>query len=277
MKRGALFLHICCAPCATEVIRRLQSEYEITGFFYNPNIFPEEEYNNRLAALEKLTSLWRIPLQVGKYEHTRFLALVKGAENEPEGGRRCEVCYRLRLEESAIKAREGNYDFFASTLAVSPKKKAGVINKIGEELSANYGGRFIAVDWKKQNGFQHSVALSRQLGLYRQRYCGCEFSRSPAMHPPEQKGAKPAPGSTRKGSLPFGRNDRGEETEREIALPRCKSKAKSQNGGMRNEMRLPRPNRAHNGRRVTMKEQNCVANSSAGGMNNELNKLLDKG
>lgn len=172
------------------MINRFQGEYQITGFFYNPNIFPEAEYNNRLTALKKLTDLDKINLILGNYEHKRFLAAVKGLESEPEGGKRCEVCYRLRLKESAVKAKESNYNFLATTLTVGPKKNALVINKIGEELSAQYGVRFIAGDWKKQNGFKHSVARSKELGLYRQHYCGCEFSCPPMTHIDSRQSAK---------------------------------------------------------------------------------------
>ncbi len=172
------------------MISRLANEYQITGFFYNPNIFPEAEYNKRLTDLNKLADLWQLVLEVGKYEHERFLTLINGWESEPEGGMRCEVCYGLRLNESAIKAREGNHNFLATTLTVGPKKNALVINKIGAEVAAKYGVQFIAHDWKKQNGFKHSVTLSRELGLYRQRYCGCEFSCSQMKHLDFQRAAK---------------------------------------------------------------------------------------
>ncbi len=172
-----LFLHICCGPCATVVIERLQNAYAITGFFYNPNIFPKEEYNQRLKGFEKLVNLWKISGEVGRYEHQRFLTLVKGLESELEGGRRCEVCYRMRLRATAERAKSFGYDFFASTLTVGPKKPAGIINRIGEELAREYGVQFVAGDWKKENGFKRSGELSRKLGLYRQNYCGCEFAR----------------------------------------------------------------------------------------------------
>lgn len=175
-------LHICCAPCATEVVRRLVGQYEVAGFFYNPNVAPEAEYQRRLLATEHLSALWHVPVDVGGYDHDRFLEVVRGPESEPEGGRRCERCFRLRLETAADRARANGCTVLASTLTVGPNKKASVIDGIGREVAEKYGLAFLAGDWKKQDGFRHSVELSKELGLYRQAYCGCEFSfpgRSP--------------------------------------------------------------------------------------------------
>ncbi len=171
-----LLLHICCAPCATVVIKRLRSEYELTGFFYNPNIFPGEEYQKRLLGVEILMQNWQFGLIIGNYDHQRFLAAAKDPGDEPEGGRRCEICYRLRLSETVVKAKELGYQVVASTLTVGPNKKAVVINRLGSELALRFGIEFLSADWKKQEGFKESVVLSRSLGLYRQHYCGCEFS-----------------------------------------------------------------------------------------------------
>lgn len=176
MKRTPLFLHICCGPCATAVINRLKEDYEITGFFYNPNIYPKEEYQRRLEAVKKLVQKCKIELLTQEYEHELFLGEVKGWEDEPEGGNRCRICYRLRLKKSALQAKELGFAVLASTLTTGPNKNAGAINQIGREVSAPLRIDFLDADWKKNNGFKQSVELSKQLGLYRQHYCGCEFS-----------------------------------------------------------------------------------------------------
>ncbi|OYD17333.1 hypothetical protein CH330_00465 [candidate division WOR-3 bacterium JGI_Cruoil_03_51_56] len=179
----SLLLHICCAPCATEVIHRLENNYDIIGFFYNPNIFPEKEYQKRLIEVQRLSALWHLPLDVGEYDHDRFLEMVKGLEKEPEGGKRCQVCYRMRLEQTAMKAKGNGCQVIATTLTISPHKRAAVINPIGREVCSQYGLRFLEGDWKKRDGFKHSVEISKGLGLYRQDYCGCEFSLRERQHP----------------------------------------------------------------------------------------------
>jgi hypothetical protein len=172
-----LLLHICCGPCSTEVIRRLRDDYEVVGFFYNPNIHPEEEYNKRLMEVQRISALWRVLVDVGPYDHERFLEVARGLEDGPEGGKRCETCYRLRLEEAARRSADNGCTHLATTLTIAPMKKAAVINPIGREAAARYGLVFVEEDWKKRDGFKHSIELSRDLGLYRQHYCGCEFSR----------------------------------------------------------------------------------------------------
>ncbi len=171
-----LLLHICCGPCATVVIERLQGQYQITGFFYNPNIFPPEEYQRRCEAAERVAAFYNIQLIPGGYDHDAFLRAVSGLELEPEGGSRCDVCFRLRLMAAGRQARELGFTLFASTLTVGPNKRAELINRLGREAEGQSGVLFLAGDWKKQDGFRRSVELSRQLGLYRQHYCGCEFS-----------------------------------------------------------------------------------------------------
>lgn len=172
-----LLLHICCGPCATEVIRRLRLEYEVVGFFYNPNIAPDDEYHRRMMEVQRISALWRVLVDSGPYEHDRFLEAVRGAENEPEGGHRCTRCYRLRLEATAARAAENGCSFVASTLTVGPHKRAAVINAVGVEACARHGVGFLEADWKKQDGLRRSIEHSRELGLYRQNYCGCEFAR----------------------------------------------------------------------------------------------------
>lgn len=174
-----LLLHICCGPCATEVIRRLKDDYEVVGFYYNPNTYPEDEYNKRLMEVQRLSALWRVLVDTGPYDHGRFLELARGLENQPEGGSRCHACYRLRLEESARRAADNGCTHLATTLTIAPMKRAAVINPIGREAATRHGLVFIEEDWKKRDGFKHSIEISKDLGLYRQNYCGCEFSVRP--------------------------------------------------------------------------------------------------
>lgn len=171
-----LLLHVCCGPCATEVLRRLADEYAVAGCFVNPNIAPGEEFLLRAVAAEKLAASWHVPMEVVPCAHEEFLAEAAGLEAEPEGGRRCVACYRLRLAVAADRAVAHGCTHLASTLTLGPKKPAAVINPLGEELARSRGLVFVGGDWKKQDGFRRSVAQARELGLYRQRYCGCEFS-----------------------------------------------------------------------------------------------------
>ena len=171
-----LLLHICCGPCATTVIERLCDDYSVTGYFYNPNIHPEDEYRRRLKAAREVTGKFGIPLIEGTYEPEIFFDAVRGLENEPENGARCPVCYRLRLAETARVAAGNSFGLIASTLTVGPQKKASVINPIGEEEAECAGLKFLPGDWKKKEGFRRSCELSREYGLYRQEYCGCLFS-----------------------------------------------------------------------------------------------------
>jgi epoxyqueuosine reductase len=172
-----LLLHICCGPCSTEVIRRLKDDYEVVGFFYNPNIHPEEEHDKRLMEVQRISALWRVLVDARPYDHVRFLGVASGLEGEPEDGNRCVACYRLRLEEAACSAAENGCTHLATTLTIAPMKRAVVINPIGHEVAARHGVVFVGEDWKKRDGFKRSIDLSRDLGLYRQNYCGCEFSR----------------------------------------------------------------------------------------------------
>ncbi|MGL5435783.1 MAG: epoxyqueuosine reductase QueH [Lachnospiraceae bacterium] len=176
-----LLLHSCCAPCSSYVLEYLSQYFSITVFYYNPNITPQEEYNKRVAELArliaKLPTMHPVELITGPYEPERFFALAKGLEQEPEGGERCFRCYRLRMEEAARLAREGNYDYFTTTLTISPMKNAGKLNEIGEELGSICRVTHLPSDFKKKNGYKRSVELSSDYQLYRQDYCGCVFSR----------------------------------------------------------------------------------------------------
>ena len=179
-----LLLHSCCAPCSSYVLEYLSDYFEITVFYYNPNISPAEEYEKRAAEqqhlIRELPAKHPIHLVVGAYEPERFYAVSRGLEQVPEGGERCFRCFRLRLEEAAKMAAEGGFDYFATTLAISPLKNAQKLNEIGEELSELYKVEHLPSDFKKKNGYKRSVELSALYGLYRQNYCGCVFSKRDA-------------------------------------------------------------------------------------------------
>lgn len=171
-----LLLHICCVGCGAFVSQLLAKDFQVTLFFYNPNIFPDAEYELRLRETKKIARILGFKLLIGEYDHEAWLKSVKGHEQDPEKGERCLICYRERLEKTAKLARQSGFSYFASTLTVSPHKLAKEINTIGEEIALKYGVKFLNRDFKKQDGFKQANALSAKLGLYRQNYCGCEFS-----------------------------------------------------------------------------------------------------
>lgn len=176
-----LFLHSCCAPCSSYVLEYLSQYFQITDFFYNPNISPREEYEKRTQELKRLIEEMPLPHKPefvqGDYKPEEFFQMAKGLEDVPEGGERCFKCYRLRLEETAKMAAQGGYDYFATTLTISPLKNAQKLNEIGEELGEIYHVKHLPSDFKKKNGYKRSTELSREYGLYRQDYCGCVFSK----------------------------------------------------------------------------------------------------
>ena len=176
-----LFLHSCCAPCSSYVLEYLSEYFEITVFYYNPNIFPEAEFEKRIHEQEKLIrklpAKHTIHFQAGNYDSEKFYEMAKGLEMVPEGGERCFKCYELRLREAAKLAKEGDYDYFTTTLSISPLKNAQKLNEIGERLAGEYGVSYLVSDFKKKNGYAHSIELSREYHLYRQDYCGCIYSR----------------------------------------------------------------------------------------------------
>ncbi|MCD8224036.1 MAG: epoxyqueuosine reductase QueH [Clostridiales bacterium] len=176
-----LLLHSCCAPCSSYVLEYLSQYFAITVFYYNPNISPTEEFEHRVKEqrrlIETLPVRHLVCLEVGPYEPERFYEMARGLEHEPEGGERCFRCYRLRLEETARLAAAGGYDYFATTLTLSPLKNAAKLNEIGEELSGIFSVKYLPSDFKKRDGYKRSIELSREYGLYRQNYCGCVFSR----------------------------------------------------------------------------------------------------
>lgn len=209
-----LFLHSCCAPCSSYVLEYLRKYFRITVFYYNPNITQEEEYRKRVteqkrliaaynAQLLKQSAAWErigvenqdnaggaeeritaesiggyeIQVIEGDYEPQRFYETVRGLEQCPEGGERCFACYALRLRETASRAKAGAYDYFTTTLSISPLKNAAKLNEIGERLAKEYGVSWLPSDFKKKDGYKRSIELSRKYGLYRQNYCGCVYSR----------------------------------------------------------------------------------------------------
>jgi hypothetical protein len=170
-----ILLHICCGVCASGCIKRLQSEgFEVTGFFYNPNIYPGEEYSRRLEAARTAASLLGIALIEGAYQPQEWQQLVQGMQEYPEGGQRCLVCYRIRLESAWKKARQEGIAFFASTLSVSPHKDTAAINRVGSRIDEK---GFKPYDFKEAKGFDSCNLFSKEHGLYRQRYCGCQYSQ----------------------------------------------------------------------------------------------------
>lgn len=177
MTRRKLLLHTCCAPCVTVPIERLGPEYEITCFFYNPNIHPEDEFRRRLSALRNLANELKINLIVPEYRTDVWFELTRGLENEPERGIRCAICFEMRLQETARLAKEENFDLFTTTLTISPHKNSTLINQIGVELSQEFQIEFLEANFKKKDGYQRSLELSQHFNLYRQNYCGCIFSR----------------------------------------------------------------------------------------------------
>lgn len=180
-ERPRLLLHVCCAPCSTACLERLTEAFDLTCYYYNPNIEPETEFDRRFSELERLTDempLTQPPVLVkGPYEPERFEAIARGLEDLPEGGERCTRCYRLRLEETARLAKEKGFPYFTTTLSVSPYKNAEKLNRIGAELAEAYGLRYLFSDFKKQDGYLRSIRLSETYHLYRQNYCGCVYSK----------------------------------------------------------------------------------------------------
>jgi predicted adenine nucleotide alpha hydrolase (AANH) superfamily ATPase len=176
-----LLIHSCCAPCSSYVLEYLSQYFEITVYFYNPNIYPPLEYIRRVEEQDRLIQemnfVHPVTLQTGAYEPQEFYRIVEGLEKEPEGGIRCFRCYELRLQEAAKIAQAGKFDYFTTTLSISPLKNADKLNEIGEKLGREYRVAYLPSDFKKKNGYKRSVELSKEHDLYRQDYCGCVFSQ----------------------------------------------------------------------------------------------------
>lgn len=176
--KPTLLLHACCAPCSSYCIEYLHEHFNITLFFYNPNIFPSDEYSHRVNELKRLVSEMglHIPVLETENDTQSFYEIAKGKEEVKEGGARCFDCYRLRLEKTAALAKEKGFDYFTTTLSISPLKNAKKLREIGLELEERYGVKNLPSDFKKKEGYKRSIELSKKHNLYRQNYCGCEFS-----------------------------------------------------------------------------------------------------
>lgn len=176
-----LFLHSCCAPCSSYTLEYLSNYFDITVYYFNPNISPKAEFDKRYAEqkrlIEALPSKHPIKLVCGEYDYNDFLKIAKGYENVPEGGERCFRCYRMRLESTAKLAKEQGFDYFCTTLSISPLKNSQKINEIGYEVAEKYGIKWLPSDFKKKEGYKRSIELSREYQLYRQNFCGCIFSK----------------------------------------------------------------------------------------------------
>jgi len=177
---GNVFLHTCCGPCSISVILKLIFFYkmQVSLYYYNPNIFPKKEYYKRRKQVKKVSKFFNLPLFEGPYENNMWMGKTKKLKNEPEGGRRCNICYALRLLSTAKKAKELGISNFTTTLSVSPHMDHNLVNKIGKALERKYNVKFIKDNFKKQNGFLYSVRGSKYLKLYRQNYCGCIYSKN---------------------------------------------------------------------------------------------------
>jgi len=177
-----LLLHACCAPCSSYVIEYLSNFFDITILYYNPNIDTESEFNHRLDELKRFVSLFKTKNTVEVvslgYNPDEYLEEIKGLEGEKEGGSRCLKCYRLRLKRSCLYAKENNFDYFTTTLTISPLKNSKLLNQIGNELESEYGIKYLYSDFKKREGYKRSIVLSHEYNLYRQDYCGCKFSKN---------------------------------------------------------------------------------------------------
>ena len=176
--RPSLLLHSCCAPCSSYVLEYISRYFDITLFYYNPNISPESEFSFRLSELKRFVAEagYVIPVIAPKYDADEFFSRVHGMEKLPEGSERCRVCYELRLRRTAEEARNKGFDYFTTTLSISPYKNSKWLNEIGSSLE-EYGVRYLYSDFKKNNGYKRSIELSSEYGLYRQNYCGCVFSK----------------------------------------------------------------------------------------------------
>jgi len=176
-KDQKIVLHVCCGICALWVIKILKEEFAtLLLYFYNPNIYPHEEYEKRKEVFKKVVKIYQVPYLEGPEEREKWFEKIKGFENEPEGGKRCLICYRMRLEKTAALAKKLNYPLFTTTLTISPHKKTSEINQIGKEVAQNYGVSFLERDFKKKDGFKKTIEMAKKYKFYRQNYCGCIFS-----------------------------------------------------------------------------------------------------
>ena len=186
-----LLLHACCAPCSSAVLEYLSQYFAITLLYYNPNIAPLEEYQKREAELRRLVSQMKFTHPVAllpcQYDGQAFVQAARGLEGEPEGGKRCEACFRLRLRHAAQEAARLRFDYYTTTLSISPMKNAPLLNQLGEEIGREFGVAHLPSDFKKKDGYKRSVQLSKEYDLYRQDYCGCAFSKAQRQREKEER------------------------------------------------------------------------------------------
>lgn len=186
-----LLLHACCAPCSSAVLEYLSQYFAITLLYYNPNIAPLEEYQKREAELRRLVSQMKFTHSVAllpcQYDGQAFVQAARGLEGEPEGGKRCEACFRLRLRYAAQEAARLRFDYYTTTLSISPMKNAPLLNQLGEEIGREFGVAHLPSDFKKKDGYKRSVQLSKEYDLYRQDYCGCAFSKAQRQREKEER------------------------------------------------------------------------------------------
>jgi len=181
-RRPTLLLHSCCGPCSSAVLERLTEHFQVTLLYYNPNIEPEAEYLRRLETQKQLLSCLpgEVPMLPCGYDHEAFDVFAPGMADAPEGGERCLACFAMRLDYTAAQAKENGFEYFTTTLSVSPHKNAENVNRIGEEAGRKHEVKYLFADFKKKNGYLRSLELSKQYGLYRQDYCGCRYSMNHA-------------------------------------------------------------------------------------------------
>jgi len=170
-------LHVCCANCGITAIEKLLSNFDLTLFWYNPNIHPVHEYEKRLKDVKKLAKIYGLDLILNDYDFEKWFVLAKGLDEESEGGKRCEVCFNMRLDKTAQFAQKNGFDYWGTTLSTGPQKNAKVINCIGASLGKKYSSQFYMADFKKKEGFRKSIILGKEYNFYRQNYCGCVFSK----------------------------------------------------------------------------------------------------
>ncbi len=173
-QKPSLLIHACCAPCSSEVLEELSKVFDVSIYYYNPNIYPLEEYEKRYAEFTKLP--YKYKMIKGEYDENVYNQSVLGLENLGEFSKRCYKCFEFRLEEACIKAKEQGFDYFTTTLSISPYKKSLWINEIGLRMSEKYGVKYLYSDFKKKEGYKKSIELSKKYNLYRQHYCGCKYS-----------------------------------------------------------------------------------------------------
>lgn len=171
-----LLLHTCCAPCSIAIIDELKQKFDLTVFFYNPNIYPKEEYLKRKKEVIRVCEEWGVPMVDGDYEESRWRNYISGLEREPEGGARCAMCFKMRLNRAAYYAKQNGFDYFATSLTSGRNKDAEIINPLGDALGVFYGVNFYVEDWKKSGRQERGRKMVEERGIYRQNYCGCIFS-----------------------------------------------------------------------------------------------------